>query len=272
MFARLRPIIGGFLRRTGIDFVLRRYDLDFWRPYDRDYCAQKYLRGEGIEIGALHQPQRLPPGVKVVYIDQLSYEECIERFPELDSSSIVRPTVVEDGFHLASITDESQDFLIAHHVLEHSPNPVQMLLNWGRVLKKGGIMLISVPPLEISFDAGRELTSIEHLLEDFELYKSGITEEIFRRNKKHYEEWFLISTPAHYKEKGKEPLGLTKDEVLQLAERCLRDEIEIHFHTFTHASLKDLLKYFCTYLDRRFSVLVCTQSELEIIGVLEKKL
>jgi SAM-dependent methyltransferase len=41
--------------------------------------------------------------------------------------------------------DESVDFLFARHSLEHSPYPIFTLIEWNRVLKKGGRLYIEVP-------------------------------------------------------------------------------------------------------------------------------
>ena len=41
--------------------------------------------------------------------------------------------------------NESFDRLIATHVLEHIPNPVKVLREWDRVVKKGGILSIVLP-------------------------------------------------------------------------------------------------------------------------------
>jgi len=41
--------------------------------------------------------------------------------------------------------DESFDRLIATHVLEHIPNPVAVLREWDRVVKKGGLLSIVLP-------------------------------------------------------------------------------------------------------------------------------
>jgi phosphatidylethanolamine/phosphatidyl-N-methylethanolamine N-methyltransferase len=41
--------------------------------------------------------------------------------------------------------DQSFDRLIATHVLEHIPNPVAVLREWDRVVKKGGVLSIVLP-------------------------------------------------------------------------------------------------------------------------------
>ena len=52
-------------------------------------------------------------------------------------------------------------------MLEHSPNPLKDLREWKRVLKKNGVIVILLPHGERTFDKGREITSYEHLLNDY---------------------------------------------------------------------------------------------------------
>ena len=44
-----------------------------------------------------------------------------------------------------SYSDSSVDRLIATHVLEHLPNPVEVLIEWNRVVRPGGIISIVLP-------------------------------------------------------------------------------------------------------------------------------
>ena len=53
--------------------------------------------------------------------------------------------VVADVTQLLPIEPESQDVVIARHVLEHVENPQEVIQNWGRILKHGGRMMIAVP-------------------------------------------------------------------------------------------------------------------------------
>ena len=52
-------------------------------PRQRRQLAQRYLTGLGIEIGAMHNPLKLPRSVKVEYLDVTTREENIRKFPEL---------------------------------------------------------------------------------------------------------------------------------------------------------------------------------------------
>lgn len=232
----------------------------------RASLARSYLSGEGIEIGAMHFP--LPPHrrMKVKYVDNTSLEENLLRFPELRGMELVRPDYVEDGFVLTSLPDWSQDFVIANHVLEHAPNPLRVLVNWARVLRPGGSMLLSVPIAENCFDRGREATSIEHLREDY----LADPHELSRRNLAHYFEWLAISEPAILAMNGQRPKVEGADERRERAEAICQSNSEIHFHTFSAGSFRRFLEYFTVELDNSFRVVDVREAGGEVIAVVTR--
>ncbi len=64
-------------------------------------------------------------------------------------------------------TDAKYDALLSCHSLEHTANPMKALLAWGKVLKRDGVLLLVLPEARSSFDQGRAVTTIEHLMDDF---------------------------------------------------------------------------------------------------------
>jgi len=74
---------------------------------------------------------------------------------------------------LNDISDEKYEFLIASHCLEHCANTLKTVKEWLRVIKKGGVILLVLPDKRFTFDHNREVTSFEHLIED---YSSNIDE------------------------------------------------------------------------------------------------
>ena len=272
MLQYLRRHIGQTLRATGVDAVLTKYGADFWRANisTRDQYAVRYIRGSGLEIGALHNPQKVSSGVRVQYLDRLTYQECIERFPELDSADMVRPSVIDDGFELRNVQDASQDFLIANHVLEHSPNPLHVLTNWLRVVKPGGVLFITVPIVDACFDRGRSTTTLEHLIEDYQLCAEGRADEFKTRNLEHYLEWVRFSEPALLKEQGAPPLTNSEEQRRERAELLLHGEVDIHFHTFSVSSFKQLLDHVCNNVCANTRIQQYAPRGIEIIAVLKK--
>jgi SAM-dependent methyltransferase len=112
------------------------------------------LRGDGLEIGPLHHPAPLPAGARVRYVDQLDREALSGLYPDVPLEAIVLP-------------DDSVDFVVASHVIEHMHDPIRGLLEWRRVLHVGGLLVLIVPDGRFTFDAGRPFTPFEHLVWDY---------------------------------------------------------------------------------------------------------
>jgi SAM-dependent methyltransferase len=73
-----------------------------------------------------------------------------------------------EGRDLPGIPDQSYDFVLSSHVLEHIANPLLAVQNWKRVLKPGGSLILVVPNRNKTFDHRRPVTSFSHMVEDFE--------------------------------------------------------------------------------------------------------
>ncbi len=131
---------------------------------------------------------RVPPGARVRYVDYLDKPGLIKESGAaleavgIDPNSIVEVDQVDQIDTLASFSDASLDFLIANHVLEHVEDPTAALANVLRVLRVGAVAMLTLPDASHSFDAGRERTSVDHLLRD---HREG--PEISRVQ--HYAEW-----------------------------------------------------------------------------------
>lgn len=63
--------------------------------------------------------------------------------------------------------DSTFDFVASSHMLEHTANPIKTLIEWSRVTKQGGHLLLVMPHGEGTFDRKRPFTPLEHLREDF---------------------------------------------------------------------------------------------------------
>jgi 2-polyprenyl-3-methyl-5-hydroxy-6-metoxy-1,4-benzoquinol methylase len=237
----------------------------------RERLASRHLRGTGLEIGALHFPLRVPSHVTVKYVDIASREENIKAHTDVPGEQIVETDYLEDGFVLTSIPDQSQDFLIANHVLEHSSNPLQTLVNWSRVLREGGKLFITIPIAARCFDRERPLTTLEHLVQDYRLCLEVRSEEFSAANRSHFREWLSISDAEVLKTRGVDG-PLSEAELVRRVDDMVAKSTEIHYHTFSAASYSDLLTYFVEHIDRKHRVLEIRKSRGggEWLAILQK--
>src|SRR5437763_6623860 len=148
----------------------------------RTELARHFIRGRGLEIGALHSPLDVPPGVGVTYIDRLTVEELRGDYPELDDLDLTPVDVIDDGERLATVADASQDFIIANHFLEHCEDPIGTIETHLRKAKPGGILFYAVPDKRYTFDFRRPVTTLEHMVSDHEHGPA-------RSRNQHYDEW-----------------------------------------------------------------------------------
>jgi SAM-dependent methyltransferase len=69
------------------------------------------------------------------------------------------------------LEDNSVDFVISSHVIEHFPDPIKALKEWYRVVKPGGYLYIIAPHKERTFDKERNRTTLGELIERHETGK-----------------------------------------------------------------------------------------------------
>lgn len=74
---------------------------------------------------------------------------------------------IRDAIDLHGIPNEYYDFVCASHVIEHIANPFKALIEWLRILRPGGLLMIIAPLKFESFDIKRDIVKIEHLINDF---------------------------------------------------------------------------------------------------------
>lgn len=132
----------------------------------------RFVSGSGVELGPGHQPFPVPyDGVRVRYVDRWKPDENAGMFPELGEGVVFpTPDIVADldVEGLSMLDDESEDFVIASHVLEHLCDPIKQLAEIHRVLRPGGVALVLLPDRRMTFDRARQGTTLQHLLADHE--------------------------------------------------------------------------------------------------------
>jgi len=75
---------------------------------------------------------------------------------------------IAEASDLSGIEDASYDFLLSSHCIEHMANPLKGLAEWIRVLKQDGLLVLVVPHKDGTFDHRRPVTTLEHLIQDFD--------------------------------------------------------------------------------------------------------
>lgn len=186
----------------------------------REDLAARYLRGDGLELGALNLPLRLPAGARVRYVDRKAVPE--EDWPEMAGQGFAPVDVVDDAQTLATVPDASQDFVVANHVLEHLEDPIAALEAFARVLRPGGIAYIALPEHDRTFDAPRPATTIAHLVRD-------------------HAEGPAASRPGHYEEWVRLVERFDEADVPGRARDLDAKDDSIHFHVFSRHSWTALL-------------------------------
>lgn len=242
-----RAIRAGYHRLPG---SLRRA-LGGSRPgLDRERIAGWYLRGSGIEIGALHQPVPAPRSARVSYVDRFPAETLRREMPELAPYPMVRVDIVDDGERLESIGDGTQDFVIANHVLEHCQDPIGALVSMFRVLRPDGVLYLAVPDKRYTFDVDRPVTPLEHLLRD---HRDGPAWSC----RQHCEEWVRLV----------ERLTAPEEVEARIVELMERNH-SIHVHVWTQTEMLEFLVALRRLV--AFDVELIAKSGSEVIVVVRK--
>jgi SAM-dependent methyltransferase len=201
----------------GIAPIYNRLDLgkNNLSSVDLREIAAGNLHGTGVEFGAGASPFPVPLGCNVRFADPFSYETLLAViYPGQQVHDLIRPDYVTDIKTLAGIPDESLDFIVACHVIEHTNNPIAAMKSCYRALKPGGSLVLVVPDMTKTFDSKRNLTTLEHLIEDYE-------KPSLERDREHYEEF--------YAKAFKIPEG---SNLLEFAAQKQFEGGDLHYHTW----------------------------------------
>lgn len=161
-----------------------------------------------------------------------------------------RKTIVLDmhDAHTMPELHNRYDAAISSNLIEHSPNPIWLLLNFYFITRKTGHQFHAIPHYAYTYDRYRKPTPLEHFVEDFE-NRTGYTDtthvEDYRQSAIEKDGWqrrFHETYPLEY------PF--------------------IHFHVFDEHNTKALLSYVFqdvaadVYKTERFSdnVVLCSNS------------
>lgn len=213
-----------------------------------------YCQGNGIEIGAYHNPFPVPPTAHVTYVDKQAYGALIEmrnKDPNLGPSRAISSVdIVDDGQWLKTIADRSQDFVISSHQLEHCPSPLDAIRNHLRVLKPGKVVIYALPDMRFTFDRDRKSVDLNCLMCDYELMDK---ESMIR----HYDEYLLNVDKIE-----------DKNERRKIALDRIDKDQDIHFHAWDAAATIDMFRFMKTIAD--FEIELFSRAAHENFIVLRK--
>jgi hypothetical protein len=220
----------------------------------RRELASRFLFGDGLEIGALHVPLVMPAGVKVRYVDRKSVDDLRAEYPELEGWNLTEVDLLDDGELLSTIADESQDFIVANHFLEHCENPIGTILRHLGKLRAGGVLFYAVPDKRFTFDFRRNVTPLEHMIADYEQGPE-------RSRREHYDEWVRL-VDVHPGE---------PDEQAIARARQLEDAADsIHMHVWTQVEFLQLIVAARERCDNAFEIEAAARQQIEFMVVLRK--
>ncbi len=220
----------------------------------REVLSYRYIIGEGIEIGALNNPLQVSTDVRTRYVDRMDEYTLTQHYPEMKNYNLVHVDIVTDGEKLEKVKNESQNFVIANHFLEHCQDPITTLNNMFRVLTNEGIIYLTIPNKRSTLDNGRPTTPIEHLITDYEQGPET-------SRKSHYEQWVEHIRKIDPKSK----------EFNKLVNKLMDENYSIHFHVFNELTIAEFLIMLRRKYDLPFVLeTIVNNMSQEVIFILRK--
>jgi SAM-dependent methyltransferase len=132
----------------------------------------KHIRkdGIGLEIGPSHSP--IAPksdGFNVHIVDHTDKDSLIEKYRPhgVAVDNIEDVDFIWHGETYAELTGRKDyyDWIIASHVIEHTPDLVSFINNCAEILKKNGLLSLAVPDARFCFDCLRPITGISKIID-----------------------------------------------------------------------------------------------------------
>lgn len=149
---------------------------------------------KGIEIGASAQN---PFGLNTLNVDFSDDYNSIFKQEELKTTGkYAKVDIVSPGDKLP-FEDNSQDFVLSSHVIEHFYDPINTIKEWLRVVRPGGYVYIIAPHKERTFDKDMTRTTLAELIDRHEHPNPPVPD-----HHGHYSFWItedFIELCQHYK-------------------------------------------------------------------------
>ncbi len=203
--------------------------------------------GRGLEIGPNYNP--VAPkrdGFHVAILDYLNKDELTHKAAAngiTTTASIEAVDFIWKGEPYADLIGERKvyDWIIASHVIEHTPDLIGFLSDCDEVLKDDGILSLAIPDRRYCFDCFRPLTGvgsvIDHHLHGEKSHTPGAVAEgeLYAATRNGWILWDALTTSAHdwlYTEER------ARDDMRRAQEGAF---IDTHAWCFTPTSFRLLL-------------------------------
>lgn len=183
------------------------------------------MSGKGVEFGAAANPMPVPVGAKIVYADIFVQPVIKKELYDSSNHEYVDVDIVSSFDDMKHIKNNSLDFIIGSHVIEHVRNPIKTLdLAWQKLVNHGRLALI-IPKKERTLDASRSTTTLQHVIDDYKApdrYKDIL----------HIAEFHALA----------KPIPIT--ELYEKMTKSINEEYHsMHYHVWNEKTFKELLKY-----------------------------
>ncbi len=141
-------------------------DMNLVKAVRRGFLARHVdLTGRGLEFGPFTQPTVGPEDGAISYADRFTQAQLAEGL-SLDKAALIPEThYLLTSNDLSSLPQETFDYIIANHVMEHIPDMLGWLGDVGRLLKPGGVLFLALPDADHCFDRLRPSTTVSRAVE-----------------------------------------------------------------------------------------------------------
>jgi len=202
----------------------------------------------GLEIGPSHNPIAAKrDGFNVHIIDHMNKADLKKKYAEhnVDLSRIEDVDFIWKGESYAQLTSRRKyyNWIIASHVIEHSPDLVSFLNQCDEVLKEDGVLSLAIPDSRFCFDSFRPITGIGKVLDAYynkhTIHTPGTAAEYFLNFTKR---GGTICWNDSFREEFK--LEFTKQNAYENAQAILDQHVYIDLHAwcFTPTSFRLIIQ------------------------------
>lgn len=173
MFERVQTL----LRLDSAYAVQRAYVRAFGTTVKCFPLIKEHIKGRGLEVGGpssiFKKGHFLPVYPLIDSLDSANFgittvwEGSISDGGKFRYGDRIGRQMISEAWDLR-VPDAHYDFILSCHMLEHTANPLKTLREWHRVVNSDGSLLLVIPDGKRTFDRHRPITTMDHLIQDFE--------------------------------------------------------------------------------------------------------